>query len=332
MFSKAYFVFQFLGQSGEAKILTGDLLSIIRQQRHLGTRVLIATQEPTLSPDLIDLANATFVHRFLSPGWYKILEEHLAGASKHGSSGNGSLFNKIVSLRTGEALLFCPTGQLDIAKGSKKGEDTVTPLSNGHVKIKIRKRLTADGGRSIMATDVLTNSSTHAVVHDIPMHLVVPQPKSEKRHHVAKIATTKQQTEQTEQTDQTEKTGQQTKPQTDSVSGATSNGQAAPKPSPINSNASHPNPVPAGGQVDKKLNAKLKTAMRKRAREMFEGDWSSFENLTEGQIAQLCSDIDAAYELPPGTTGTIPYSKGKLLNRYLVSWTLFFGLYLEDGT
>ncbi|XXH01566.1 hypothetical protein Hte_007926 [Hypoxylon texense] len=320
---------KFLGQSGEAQTLTDDLLSVIRQQRHLGTRVLIATQEPTLSPVLIDLANATFVHRFLSPRWYKVLEEHLAGASKHGPSDSAFLFNKIVSLRTGEALLFCPTGRLDIAEGSKEGEHTVMPLSDGYVKIKIRKRLTADGGKSIMATDALTHAPSHALVDEVPMHSVIPQQKNEKEHHVAKIATTKQQTEQKAQQQTEQRTQQQTqqqteqqakpqaKPQTNPAKGVTNNGQAAPKPLPANSNLSHPTPVPAARPPNVKLNRRLRVEIKKRAREMFEGNWSSFHPLTQGQIAQLCSNIDTAFKLQPGTTVQSSYSRGNILNEYL---------------
>ncbi|EEP81237.1 predicted protein [Uncinocarpus reesii 1704] len=72
---------KFLTTTGrEAIELTENLLTIIRQQRHLGTRVIIATQEPTLSPKLLDLCDVTVVHRFSSPEWYKTLEGHLAGA------------------------------------------------------------------------------------------------------------------------------------------------------------------------------------------------------------------------------------------------------------
>ncbi|OTB06403.1 hypothetical protein M426DRAFT_55257, partial [Hypoxylon sp. CI-4A] len=128
-----------------ARLLTNDLLSTIRQQRHTGTRVLIATQEPTLAPELIDLANVTLVHRFLSPSWFEILKKHLAGAKED----DGTLFSSIVSLRTGEALLFSPTAQMDIIE-SPDGVKTARSLGNGYAKIKIRKRFTADGGRSIL--------------------------------------------------------------------------------------------------------------------------------------------------------------------------------------
>lgn len=61
--------------------LTDTLLSVIRQQRHLGARVLIATQEPTISPELLVLCNVTIVHRFTSPAWYRAIEKHIAGAA-----------------------------------------------------------------------------------------------------------------------------------------------------------------------------------------------------------------------------------------------------------
>ncbi|MBE3045074.1 hypothetical protein IMZ48_21470 [Candidatus Bathyarchaeota archaeon] len=41
--------------SGAAATLTNNLLATIRLQRHLGLRVVISTQEPTVSPKLLDL-------------------------------------------------------------------------------------------------------------------------------------------------------------------------------------------------------------------------------------------------------------------------------------
>lgn len=286
--------------------MTEDLLSIIRQQRHLGTRVLIATQEPTLSPKLIDLVNATFVHRFLSPSWYKVLEQHLAGASKDGRD-EGSLFNKIMSLRTGEALLFCPTAQLDVAEDSEE-EKEVKILGNSYAKIKIRKRLTADGGKSMMATETLADTKAHAAVNGVPMHLVVPQQKGEKGNNTdkedpdAKTATVKKQT------------GTATPAPTTTPT----NNQAAPKPSLATSNRIS---IPAKGPAAVEWNRKLKTAFVVRAREMFQKDWSSFKPLTESQIAQLCSAVDASFNIQPGSTARIDYAKGQCLNKYLVSLT-----------
>jgi hypothetical protein len=58
---------KYMNDSGEASALTEQLLATIRLQRHLGARVVISTQEPTVSPRLLDLCSVTVVHRFTSP-------------------------------------------------------------------------------------------------------------------------------------------------------------------------------------------------------------------------------------------------------------------------
>ncbi|KAK2810313.1 hypothetical protein FQN50_003044 [Emmonsiellopsis sp. PD_5] len=154
--------------SREAINLTDSLLSIVRQQRHLATRVIIATQEPTLSLSLLDLCNVTIVHRFTSPAWYKTLRGHLAGAvfDSESTYTSDGLFSRIVTLRTGEALVFCPSAMLDLAREkddevSSVGTETavtstlrplqVKELGARYARIRIRKRVTTDGGRSILA-------------------------------------------------------------------------------------------------------------------------------------------------------------------------------------
>ncbi len=138
---------------------TEDLVSIIRQQRHLATRVLIATQEPSLEPALIDLCNLTIVHRFLSPAWFETLKKHLAGARTTASDGSSTvpdIFRTIVGLQTGEALLFSPTALLDIGVQDPTKPFARRPLeklTDSYVKLRIRKRVTTDGGKSIMASD-----------------------------------------------------------------------------------------------------------------------------------------------------------------------------------
>ncbi|KAM0812014.1 putative P-loop containing nucleoside triphosphate hydrolase protein [Seiridium cardinale] len=167
---------KFLLQSGSARVLTGELTSIIRQQRHTGTRVLIATQEPTLSPELIDLANVTFVHRFLSPAWYNTLQKHLAAANKQNFDHQKAIFEEIIALRTGEALLFCPTAQIEVEVTSR-GRRQLKALGNSYAKVKIRKRITIDGGRSIMATDALKrNPATRFASGGVPMHIATTVP------------------------------------------------------------------------------------------------------------------------------------------------------------
>lgn len=69
-----------MGESDAANEFTGSLLKAIREQRHKNVRVIIATQEPTISPKLLDLCSITLVHRFRSPDWLSVLKAHLAGA------------------------------------------------------------------------------------------------------------------------------------------------------------------------------------------------------------------------------------------------------------
>ena len=146
-----------------ASTFTENLLQVVRLQRHLGARVVISTQEPTISPHLIDLASVTIVHRFTSPAWMATLKEHLAGAtmgtSEDGEQAEGNrkrraaqIFAKIVTLDAGEALLFSPATLIDV-RASRVSDRTwdSAKLGSRYLKIRVRNRLTADGGRSILA-------------------------------------------------------------------------------------------------------------------------------------------------------------------------------------
>ena len=159
--------------SAPAIAFTENLVQVIRQQRHLATRVIIATQEPTISPKLLDLISMTIVHRFTSPEWLKTLQNHIAGVSMFSNIGTGEesakrdiafTFAEIAGLEVGEALVFSPSAILkgpvavkDAETTGKKREvicpEDVVPekLGTGCMKMRVRKRLTEDGGTSIMA-------------------------------------------------------------------------------------------------------------------------------------------------------------------------------------
>lgn len=169
---------KYMNDSAECQTLTEALLATIRLQRHLGARVVISTQEPTISPKLLDLCSVTVVHRFTSPDWLNALRKHLAGVSsgakllahaekmnRNGdeeeeldgvgslSLGDGDpgmeLFSRIVGLKVGEALMFAPSAIVGVQK--KAGEKVVKRLAHGVMKVRVRNRTTADGGRSIMS-------------------------------------------------------------------------------------------------------------------------------------------------------------------------------------
>ncbi|KIW93242.1 uncharacterized protein Z519_05847 [Cladophialophora bantiana CBS 173.52] len=144
---------KFMTETPGAQAFSEDLVQVIRQQRHLATRVVIATQEPSISPKLLDLCNVAIVHQFQSPDWYKVLKRHLAALAwpKSGSDGHDKVFKKIVRLGQGEALVFCPKAYFDV--DGSRGNLNFRPLEDGYAKVKIRGRITADGGRSIVASD-----------------------------------------------------------------------------------------------------------------------------------------------------------------------------------
>ena len=146
---------KFMTGTDSGNVFTESLLSVIRQQRHLATRVIVATQEPTISPALLDLSSMTIVHRFTSPEWLKALSSHLAGVKGEIDGAEGEkrnlqrIMKMIVTLEAGQALLFSPNAMLRPATGHALKMEKLGPQ---YVKIRVRKRLTADGGRSVLAT------------------------------------------------------------------------------------------------------------------------------------------------------------------------------------
>ncbi|KAJ5346877.1 uncharacterized protein N7506_000130 [Penicillium brevicompactum] len=158
---------KYMKDSVEAGNFTDNLLSTVRLQRHLGARILISTQEPTISSDLLSLCSVTIVHRFSSPAWIRALQGHVAGAalglqlnqeksaSDDDHPGNVeisrkfSLFHRIVHLQVGEALLF----SLGAVSGTaSEGLQGLRNLGSGYMVIKIRDRLTEDGGKSVLSS------------------------------------------------------------------------------------------------------------------------------------------------------------------------------------
>ncbi|KAF2662936.1 hypothetical protein K491DRAFT_584523 [Lophiostoma macrostomum CBS 122681] len=147
--------------SAAASTFTQTLLQTVREQRHQATRVVIATQEPSINTQLLDLCSLTMVHRCTSPAWFAVLKKHIGalylGAWKgseedegeHGDGGPAgnerALFQQIVRLKLGESLLFCPTAAVTMSGGA------IGKMHAGYVKFKTRQRVTADGGRTRLA-------------------------------------------------------------------------------------------------------------------------------------------------------------------------------------
>ncbi|KAF8518615.1 hypothetical protein JB92DRAFT_3112943 [Gautieria morchelliformis] len=145
---------KYLTNSGSSSRLTDSLLTVIRQQRHLGTRVLISTQEPTVVPStFIALCSFVIAHRFSSQKWLDHLKAHISAV-------NAEWDSKVVNLKTGEAMIFSAEALVlrqvlhdRNASPENVHLEEVAPLGQGYLKVRSRKRITVDGGRSVLAAE-----------------------------------------------------------------------------------------------------------------------------------------------------------------------------------
>jgi hypothetical protein len=138
-----------MNKSSGSEIFTDKLLKSIREQRHNAARFVVATQEPTISPILLDLCTMTFVHRFTSPAWFAAIKEHIGGASTAaiGPEGQNKMLQEILGLKLGESLLFSPSAALKITDAGE-----VETMKLGRLKFMTRPRITHDAGMSVLAT------------------------------------------------------------------------------------------------------------------------------------------------------------------------------------
>ncbi|KAJ6536836.1 hypothetical protein B0H19DRAFT_1240702 [Mycena capillaripes] len=128
--------------NSETARLTQSISNTIRLQRHLATRVIIATQEPTVIPaTILDLASIIICHRFSSPAWCSHLARHVSASTE-----SADWYQQVMLLATGEALVFSPAA---VITADERG--AVGLLGRDHIKLRIRPRLTLDGGVSLLA-------------------------------------------------------------------------------------------------------------------------------------------------------------------------------------
>jgi hypothetical protein len=134
-------------ESPSAKELVETFLSIIQQQRHFGVRTVICTQEPTVSPKLIELSSIIVIHQFTSPEWYKVIQKHVPMDIREVGSNKDSIqssLRQIASLQTGDAIIFAPSAYL---MGEK---DMVLDTRHRTFRMLIRRRVTWDGGQTVV--------------------------------------------------------------------------------------------------------------------------------------------------------------------------------------
>jgi hypothetical protein len=111
----------------ESPDLVAGLIEVVREMRHKGTSIMVASQDPPSVPiSLIELSSQVILHKFNSPAWLKHIQKANAAL--------GSLTpEKMSNLRPGEAFIW----------SSKATDDAFTKSA---VKIRCRPRVTRHGG------------------------------------------------------------------------------------------------------------------------------------------------------------------------------------------
>ena len=114
--------------------LVEGLVSVVREMRHKGTSILVASQDPPSVPvALIELSSQIILHRFNSPAWLK-----------HIQKANAALLNltpeQLTRLNPGEAFVW-----------SSKATDAL--FFREAVKLKLRPRATLHGGATKTAVE-----------------------------------------------------------------------------------------------------------------------------------------------------------------------------------
>lgn len=111
----------------ENEDLVAGLVEVVREMRHKGTSILVASQDPPSVPvPLIELSNHIILHKFNSPAWLKHIQKANAALA-------GLTPEKMAHLKPGEAFIW-----------SSKATDEA--FSKGAVRIRLRPRVTLHGG------------------------------------------------------------------------------------------------------------------------------------------------------------------------------------------
>lgn len=114
------------------KELVGSITTAIREMRHKGVSIMIASQDPmSLPTEIIELSSIVVMHRFSSPAWVKHVQKAITPLQTLTAT-------EMASLGSGEAYLWA----------NKASDKTITQRP---IKISIRPRVTKHGGDTIQA-------------------------------------------------------------------------------------------------------------------------------------------------------------------------------------
>lgn len=114
------------------KDLTQTIVTAIREMRHKGVSMMIASQDPMSLPiEIIELSSVVLMHKFNSPSWVKHVQKSITQLQSLTAS-------DMANLVPGEAYLWA-------TKATDKG------VTNRPMKISTRPRVTKHGGDTIKA-------------------------------------------------------------------------------------------------------------------------------------------------------------------------------------
>lgn len=114
------------------KELVGSITTAIREMRHKGVSIMIASQDPmSLPTEIIELSSIVVMHRFSSPAWVKHVQKAITPLQTLTAT-------EMASLGSGEAYLWA----------NKASDKSITQRP---IKISIRPRVTKHGGDTIQA-------------------------------------------------------------------------------------------------------------------------------------------------------------------------------------
>ena len=114
------------------KDLTNNIVTAIREMRHKGVSLMIASQDPpSLPSEIIELSSVVLMHKFNSPTWLKHIQKSITSLSH-------VQVTEMASLSPGEAFLW--------ANKSTDKQIEIRP-----VKIITRPRVTKHGGTTVKA-------------------------------------------------------------------------------------------------------------------------------------------------------------------------------------
>ena len=115
------------------KDLTGNIVTAIREMRHKGVSIMIASQDPPSLPnEIIELSSIVLLHKFNSPQWLKHIQKSITQLSTLTPA-------DMSALTPGEGFLWA-------TKATEKS------ISTKPVKMSTRPRVTKHGGDTIQAT------------------------------------------------------------------------------------------------------------------------------------------------------------------------------------